>query len=117
MSSRGSIFVWGNGASGQLGLGRVVDVFTPTGIVNLNGVFDCAAAEDYSACLVAPVGTQAESEGLVFATAGTVWTWGSCEAGKLGHEGLSSGSCVTPKRVHLSASISKIACGGFSNHL
>lgn len=112
VSRKGELFVWGDGSLGQLGLGRIMDVYVPTGIVNLVGVFDVSAGDDYSACLVAPVG-EGQTDGVVFAEAGSVWTWGSCEAGKLGHEGLSSGSCVAPKRVRLSAPISKIACGQF----
>lgn len=108
VSRKGEIFTWGSGSSAQLGLGRITDVYEPTGIVSLNGVFDCAAGDDYSACLVAPIG---EGESAVFAEAGSVWTWGSCEAGKLGHEGMSSGTCSTPKRVRLSSPISKLACG------
>lgn len=106
---RGELFAWGNGSSGQLGVGRIVDLFVPTGVASLGGVFAVAAGDDYSACLVAPTATA--DQGTVFAEAGNVWTWGSCEAGKLGHEGISSGLCVAPKRVRLSTPISRVACG------
>lgn len=108
-SARGELFVWGDGSQGQLGLGRITDAFTPTGITTLTGVFAIGAGDDYSACLTAPKFGGGE-EGI-FAEAGDLWTWGSCETGKLGHEGLSSGSCVAPKRVQMSVPISKVACG------
>lgn len=112
---RGELFVWGDGSQGQLGLGRIVDAYVPTGVLNMTGVFDVSAGDDYSACLVAPHiggGTSAESPAdPVYAEAGDLWTWGSCEAGKLGHEGLSSGFCVAPKKVKMSVPISKISCG------
>lgn len=118
VNHKGELFVWGDGSCGQLGLGRLMDIYIPTG-VNLVGVFECVAGYDYSACLAIPSGDE-PTEGAAFVRSGSVWTWGSCEAGKLGHEGLSSGTCLLPKKVRLSVPIFKIAAGTFipkSNNL
>ncbi|XP_053991691.1 uncharacterized protein LOC128883402 isoform X2 [Hylaeus volcanicus] len=116
---RGELYVWGSGDCGQLGLGRVVDASVPTGVLHMTCVFDVFGGEDYSACLSSPNSNTIEdnfsNNMQIFTEAGDLWTWGSCETGKLGHEGFSSGSCLSPKKVKLSVPISMVSCG--VNHM
>jgi len=73
---KGDLWSFGEGASGQLGLGTEVDQLLPACVGGADEVFGgqavvmVAAGQDHTACVTAK---------------GTLWTWGNGEFGQLGH--------------------------------
>merc|ERR1719247_2261632 len=80
-----SLYSWGKGDQGQLGLGSASDVFEPSKVTINGAVVFVAAGETHSAAVMAD---------------GKFNTWGSAEVGKLGFgkEGT-AGQQLTPKAV------------------
>jgi alpha-tubulin suppressor-like RCC1 family protein len=69
----GTVWAWGSGLFGQLGNGTInISSFSPVQVVGLTGVQAISAGQNHS---------------LVRKNDGTVWAWGSNDAGQLGNDG------------------------------
>lgn len=69
LQADGSVWVWGNNESGQLGLGNTTPYSTPVPLPGLKDVVAIATGNNHS---------------LALKSDGTVWTWGNNSAGQLG---------------------------------
>ncbi|HXX60917.1 MAG TPA: cellulase family glycosylhydrolase, partial [Candidatus Sulfotelmatobacter sp.] len=69
LDADGSVWSWGSGPAGQLGLGATTDTTTPTRVTGLPPIVRIAARQSVS---------------LALATDGTVWAWGDDSRGQLG---------------------------------
>eukprot|EP00403_Amphidinium_massartii_P007363 CAMPEP_0178384882 /NCGR_PEP_ID=MMETSP0689_2-20121128/7746_1 /TAXON_ID=160604 /ORGANISM="Amphidinium massartii, Strain CS-259" /LENGTH=1356 /DNA_ID=CAMNT_0020005147 /DNA_START=51 /DNA_END=4117 /DNA_ORIENTATION=+ len=94
----GRLWAWGRGDEGQLGTSRLKNEFQPclvVGFTNQSRVKAVSAGEQHSAAIVEPqgsVGSKNPSRWL--------YTWGSCESGKLGlGDDVSSGQKASAHRV------------------
>lgn len=93
----GTVWTWGNNASGQLGDGTTLSRARPVQVSGLSGVAAIAAGAAHV---------------LALKTDGTVWTWGSNSSGQLGNE-LKNRMETTPQRVKGLHGITAIAAGAF----
>ncbi|HEX5749299.1 MAG TPA: MopE-related protein [Archangium sp.] len=92
----GQVWVWGQNASGQVGMGSVGGtVLIPTKVEGLSGIRNIAAGGNYS---------------LALDGAGQVWAWGQNTAGQVG-TGAASASVPSPVKVAGIPAIRAIAAG------
>ncbi|MGE5799889.1 MAG: hypothetical protein ACM337_06135 [Syntrophaceae bacterium] len=92
--SDGTVWAWGNNASGQLGDGTTIDRYSPVAVSGLTGVTAVAAGGAHS---------------LALKNDGTVWAWGSNTSGQLG-DGTTSDR-LTPVQVGGLSGVTAIAAG------
>lgn len=69
LKSDGSVWTWGNNASGQLGNNSTTDTSTPAAVAGLTGVSKIAAGAAFV---------------LAIKTDGSVWAWGNNTSGQIG---------------------------------
>lgn len=72
LGSDGSLYVWGNNASGQLGIGDAAFGLTPEKVQNIPPLTAICAGDDFS---------------VASAQDGSLWAWGSNEFGQIKREG------------------------------
>ena len=73
----GSIWVWGENAAGQLGIGTTLSGTNPGELTALSGAVSVAAGANFSAAVLED---------------GTVWAWGADSQGQLGDSGTANQS-------------------------
>jgi alpha-tubulin suppressor-like RCC1 family protein len=91
----GTVWTWGDNASGQLGDGTLTQRNAPVKVLNLTGVTAIATANAHMVAL---------------RNDGTVWTWGYNASGQLGN-GTTSAYSTTPVRVAGLTGVVRIAAG------
>jgi alpha-tubulin suppressor-like RCC1 family protein len=96
LRSDGTVWAWGNGATGEVGDGSFTDSLTPVQVSGLTGVTAITAGGDTVYALRSD---------------GTVWAWGSGTSGQLGN-GSTANSAV-PVQVKLADRAAQLAseCG------
>jgi len=102
---RGDLWSFGEGASGQLGLGTDADRLLPACVGLADEVFDgeavvmVAAGDRHTACVTAK---------------GTLWTWGKGDFGKLGHGDMERRQRPTRlgKEIYGGSPAVMVSCGG-----
>ena len=87
LKSDGTVWTWGYGKSGQLGLGSATSTSTPTKVGGLPAIAQVAAGGDNTYAL---------------GRDGSLWAWGDDAYGQIGITG-SARAQATPLRVNLSA--------------
>ena len=101
----GTVWTWGENASGQLGDGTTTDRDTPMSVPGLSGVIAIAAGDAEGG---------GESYTLALKSDGTVWGWGYNINGQLG-DGTNSSRLSPVKAVGLSGVVA-IAAGEYSSY-
>ncbi|UQZ85942.1 Regulator of chromosome condensation (RCC1) repeat protein [Paenibacillus konkukensis] len=99
LKSDGTVWAWGDNASGKLGDGTTAEKLTPNQVPSLNNVIDIAAGSNHSMALKSD---------------GTVWAWGSNQYGQLG-----DGTKVnkkTPTQIPSLNSVISIAASGSNSY-
>jgi len=99
LASDGTVYAWGDNASGQVGDGTVVDRLTATQVPDLTGIVAISAGGNHS---------------LAVAADGTVYAWGSNTYGEIG-DGTTTDRLVPTKVPGLSGIVS--VGGGFGHSL
>jgi alpha-tubulin suppressor-like RCC1 family protein len=92
--SNGTVWAWGNNASGQLGDGSTIDRYSPVAVLGLTGVTAVSAGGAHS---------------LALKSDGTVWAWGSNTSGQLGDG--STTDRLAPVQVGGLSGVTAIAAG------
>jgi RHS repeat-associated protein len=92
----GTVWTWGYGKHGQLGIGSTSSTSTPTRVSGLTGITAIAASGDNTYALKSD---------------GTVWAWGDDGYGQLGNTGVKGSLSTVPVQVSISG-VSAIAAGG-----
>lgn len=95
LQSNGTVWAWGDNASGQLGNGTLVASNVPVQVSGLSGVIQISAGESYS---------------LALKLDGTVWAWGNNDYGQLGNETNTNSN--VPVQTNISNAI-QISGGGY----
>ncbi len=88
LKSDGTVWAWGRGTDGRLGIGNTTSQSLPVQIPSLSNVIDIAAGESHAVALKAD---------------GTVWAWGNNPVGQVG-DGTTSDR-HTPVQISLSSVI------------
>jgi len=109
LKTDGTLWSWGNGSEGKLGLGNETNRSSPTQIGTDttwgNGIYDgITNGGDYTFTV------GGESSGCI-KTDGTLWTWGENDFGSLGHNSRTKQS--SPKQVGSSTNWGGLAMGGY----
>ncbi|EZG43509.1 putative RCC1 repeat protein [Gregarina niphandrodes] len=101
------LFAWGAGESGQLCMGRQMQLARPTMAASLRGrVLFAAAGADYTALVLAPRASAAD------ASAGELWVCGNSDGGKLGVPVDPGQPVLELRRVRsVGEAIVRVACG------
>ncbi len=99
LKSDGTVWTWGNNASGQLGNGNTTSSSTPVQVSGLSGVVGIATGDNHT---------------LALKSDGTVWAWGLNSSGQLGDGTIAQR--ITPVQISGVSGVSAIA-GGSSHSL
>ncbi|MDQ1720573.1 MAG: hypothetical protein QOI26_307, partial [Pseudonocardiales bacterium] len=95
LKADGSVWTWGYGKSGQLGLGSLTSTGTPTKVAGLPAIVQIAASGD---------------DTYAVGKDGSLWAWGADSYGQLGNTAASNRQ-PTPIQVNL-ANVKSVAAGG-----
>ncbi|KAL7061915.1 hypothetical protein AAHC03_01560 [Spirometra sp. Aus1] len=100
LAADGSIYAWGDGAAGQLGLGGTTSSHKPQALSDTHfggeTVVDIAVGSGYSAAITA---------------SGELFTWGSGKSGRLGHGDLEDRLVPTKVSHFAGLQVIQVACG------
>jgi alpha-tubulin suppressor-like RCC1 family protein len=99
LKSGGTVFAWGNNASGQIGDATTTERDVPVAVSGLSGVTAIAAGSQHS---------------LALKSDGTVWSWGDNAFGQLG-DGNSPTNSGTATQISGLADVTAIAAGTYSS--
>lgn len=94
LKSDGTVWTWGNGSQGQLGLGSTNSVSTPTQVPGLTGVTQIVASG---------------ADTYALKSDGTVWAWGDNSLDQIGNKNAALAQ-TTPLQVNI-ASVKYIGAG------
>lgn len=97
----GTVWTWGNNASGQLGNGTNTNSSVPVQVSGLTNVIAVGAGFYHALALKAD---------------GTVWGWGRNSSGQLGQGGTDTVNRNVPVQVVSLSGVGSIACGGYSSY-
>jgi RHS repeat-associated protein len=95
LKSDGTVWTWGYGKSGQLGLGVAGSTPTPTKVAGLPSIVQVAASGDNTYALAGD---------------GTLWAWGDDSYGQIGNTAAAH-TQTTPMKVSISA-VTSVGAGG-----
>ena len=95
LKSDGTVWTWGYGKSGQLGLGAAASTATPTKVLGLPAIAQISANGDDTYAL---------------GRDGTLWAWGAGSYGQIGNTAAGN-TQATPLKVNLAA-VKSVAAGG-----
>jgi alpha-tubulin suppressor-like RCC1 family protein/subtilisin family serine protease len=90
----GSVWAWGAGTSGQLGLGTTNNVWTPVQIPGLSNIVSISAGYAFS---------------VAVDTNGNVWAWGDNSSGQLGNG--TTNSTLAPIKLSTISGVSAVSAG------
>jgi RHS repeat-associated protein len=96
LKADGTVWAWGYGKNGQLGLGSTSSVLNPQQVPGLAAVVAIAASGDNTYALEAD---------------GTVWAWGDDHYGQLGNTSVHGAKSSSPVRANITG-VTAIAAGG-----
>jgi len=102
LKSDGTVWTWGYNASGQLGIGTIVDSSIPVEVLGPGG-------SGHLSGIVAVMG--GEQHNIALKSDGTVWTWGLNQEEQLGDGNTTNSS--TPVQVSGLTSIVKLGSRGY----
>lgn len=102
LDSHGRVWVWGDGSSGQLGIGSTSDSAVPVQVTALGGKTITAIA---AGC----------KHTLALDSDGTVWAWGDNISGELG-DGSSNNNRTSPVQVSIPAGVEIVALAAGGMH-
>lgn len=94
LDADGSVWAWGSGAAGQLGLGPITQTMVPARVTGLPPIIKISAKQSVS---------------LALATDGSVWAWGDNSLGELG-DGTTTSRAI-PEQVPGLAGVVDVATG------
>ncbi len=95
LDNEGYIWSWGDNASGQLGIGNMMNKFTPVKL-SLENVKVISAGYNHA---------------LAVLQDGSVWSWGNNGTGQLGYNDHSKSIFILPQKINSLANVDKIEAG------
>ena len=104
IQDNGSLWVWGNNASGQLGLGDITNRETPILHTSISNASKAITSSGYKTDGTGPAGHSA-----VLLSDGTVWTCGYNGYGQLGHDDITNRTSFS--QVTVPENLTDLICG------
>eukprot|EP00928_Gymnodinium_smaydae_P007799 TRINITY_DN12793_c0_g8_i1.p1 TRINITY_DN12793_c0_g8~~TRINITY_DN12793_c0_g8_i1.p1 ORF type:complete len:1764 (-),score=436.64 TRINITY_DN12793_c0_g8_i1:32-5323(-) len=108
ISHVGELYTWGKGSRGQLGTTKTRHSWTPERVSILSNqgeCLQCAAGDEHSAVIIRRFGEAGHA----------LYTWGSCELGKLGFGDEATSDVIVPQEVQIPCARDEtpthVACG------
>ena len=106
LKSNGTVWTWGNNASGQLGNGTKIDNMVPSVVPGLTDVVAVAAGGDW----IVEAGRWGGGYSVALKKDGSVWAWGDNGFGQLG-DGTYNNFSTSPVKVQVIGRVIAIAAG------
>lgn len=98
LTEKGTVYVWGSNAEGQLGLGKVINEATEPTLLQMPAVIKSMGCGYYHTALVSK--------------SGELYTFGEDEFGKLGDRGTGDHCLPCSVKFSVPVIVEKVACGG-----